>query len=159
MAAGKTAALIGCSCALGALFGGGDDARVRGLRAFGEHVGLAYQHVDDLLGIWGDARLTGKPAYSDLRNRKKSLPVVYALASGTSAGQALATLYRRPGEPTESDLRRMALLVEAAGGRAWCQAEADRLLDQALTELLSVDQGPAATELEALAHLLTRLDR
>jgi len=159
MAASKTAALIGCSCALGTLFGGGDDTRVRRLQAFGEHVGLAYQHVDDLLGIWGDPGVTGKPVYSDLRNRKKSLPVVYALASGTSAGQALATLYRRPGEPAESDLRRMALLVEAAGGRAWCQAEADRLLDHALAELVAVDQGPVAVELEALAHLLTRLDR
>ena len=159
MAASKTAALIGCSCALGALFGGGDDTRVRRLRAFGDHVGLAYQHVVDLLGIWGDPAVTGKPVYSDLRNRKKSLPVVYALASATSAGQSLATLYRRPGELTESDLRRMALLVESAGGRAWCQAEADRLLDRALDDLLSADQGPAATELEALARLVTRHDR
>jgi geranylgeranyl diphosphate synthase type I len=159
MAASKTAALIGASCALGALYGTGEQERVARLRTFGEHVGLAYQHVDDLLGIWGDPGVTGKPVYSDLRNRKKSLPVVYALASDTPAGRALATLYRRPGELSESDLRRTALLVESAGGRAWSQAEADRLLDRALDELVAVDRGPAATELEALARLVTRRDR
>ncbi|HEY7595450.1 MAG TPA: family 2 encapsulin nanocompartment cargo protein polyprenyl transferase [Actinophytocola sp.] len=152
----KTAALIGCSCALGALFGGGDHER---MRAFGEHVGLAYQHVDDLLGIWGDPAVTGKPGYSDLRNRKKSLPVVYALASTTPAGRALATLYRRPDELDDADLRRIALLIEAAGGRAWSRAEADRLVALALDELATVDRGPAATGLAALARLITRRDR
>ena len=53
--------------------------RCEHLRAFGEHLGLAFQHVDDLLGIWGDPAVTGKPVFSDLRNRKKSLPVVAAL--------------------------------------------------------------------------------
>jgi len=159
MAASKTAALIGASCALGALYGAGGPEHVVRLRTFGEHVGLAYQHVDDLLGIWGDPAVTGKPVYSDLRNRKKSLPVVYALASDTSAGRALATLYRRPDELSESDLRRTALLVESAGGRAWSQTEADRLLDRALDELVAVDRGPAAIELEALARLVTRRDR
>ena len=56
------------------------------LREFGEHVGLAFQFVDDLLGIWGDPGVTGKAVYSDLVNRKKSLPVVATLTSGTAAG-------------------------------------------------------------------------
>jgi geranylgeranyl diphosphate synthase type I len=52
MAEGKTAALIGYACALGALFGGGTPEQVACLRDFGMHLGLAFQHVDDLLGIW-----------------------------------------------------------------------------------------------------------
>jgi len=159
MAAHKTAALIGCSCALGALFGGGDAERVRRLRAFGEHVGLAYQHVDDLLGIWGDPAATGKPVFSDLRNRKKSLPVVFALTSDTTAGRTLAGLYRRPDPLTEDDLRRAATLVDAAGGRAWSHSAADELLGLALAELDAADRGPAATELAALARLVTNRDR
>ncbi len=104
MAASKTAALIGCACALGALFGGGDPERVQRLRVFGEHVGLAYQHVDDLLGIWGDPAATGKPVYSDLRSRKKSLPVVFALTSDTAGGRELAALYRGRGPLPDEDL-------------------------------------------------------
>ncbi len=55
MAQLKTGALLGCSTALGALFGGGRAEQVDHLRLFGEDLGLAYQYVDDLLGIWGDA--------------------------------------------------------------------------------------------------------
>ena len=49
-------------------------------REYGDHLGLAFQLVDDLLGIWGDPAVTGKPIWSDLRQRKKSLPVASALA-------------------------------------------------------------------------------
>ncbi|WP_240796203.1 polyprenyl synthetase family protein [Streptomyces sp. RFCAC02] len=78
----KTASLLGCSCALGALWGGGTQAQVAALRRFGTHLGMAFQLADDLLGIWGDPRVTGKPAGADLAVRKKSLPVVAALDSG-----------------------------------------------------------------------------
>jgi geranylgeranyl pyrophosphate synthase len=82
MAENKTAALLGCACALGALTGGGSDEQIDELRQFGEHLGLAFQFVDDLLGIWGDPAVTGKPVYSDLAGRKKSLPVVAHWAPG-----------------------------------------------------------------------------
>ena len=60
-----------------------------GLAEFGGHVGLAFQLTDDLLGIWGAPEVTGKPVRADLRARKKSLPVVAALTSGTPAGDEL----------------------------------------------------------------------
>jgi len=158
MATSKTAALMGCCCALGGLFGGASAERVLGLRMFGEHLGLAYQHVDDQLGIWGDTATTGKPVYSDLRNKKKSLPVVAALAAEGDSGRELAALYRGPEPPAEAELPRVAALVATAGGRAWSQARTDELLAQALHRLDAVDNGPAATELAALARLVTRRD-
>src|SRR5207249_5749814 len=90
----KTGALLGCACALGASFGGGTPDQVDHLRRFGEQVGIAFQLVDDLLGIWGDPARTGKPVYSDLYNHKKSAPIVAALSSSTPAGRELAELYR-----------------------------------------------------------------
>jgi geranylgeranyl diphosphate synthase type I len=159
MAASKTAALIGCSCAIGALLAGADPERTRRLRTFGEHIGLAFQHVDDLLGIWGEERSTGKPVYSDLRNRKKSLPVVFALASDTAAGRELAAVYRGTGPLPEEDLARAAGLVDAAGGRSWSRTQADELVGHALAELDAVAHGPAVSELAALARLVTCRDR
>ncbi|MCL4312857.1 MAG: polyprenyl synthetase family protein [Actinobacteria bacterium] len=82
MAAGKTGALLGCAASLGAVMAGAPDATVEGLRRYGEQVGLAFQAVDDLLGIWGDPARTGKPVYSDLRQGKKTIPLVAALSSG-----------------------------------------------------------------------------
>ncbi|GAA3097086.1 family 2 encapsulin nanocompartment cargo protein polyprenyl transferase [Streptosporangium carneum] len=160
MAAGKTGALLGGACALGALFGGGNPEQVERLRAFGSDLGLAFQLVDDLLGIWGDPEVTGKPVYSDLRSRKKSLPVVAALASPTPAGRELAGLYHREHPLTDTDLVHAAELVDAVGGRAWSQSQADALLARALRHLRSAGFTPRpAAELGALARLVTRRDR
>jgi geranylgeranyl diphosphate synthase type I len=77
MVYGKTAALIEAACGLGALANGSE--LVAYYEDFGRELGLAFQIQDDLLGIWGDPEITGKPAGNDLRNRKKSLPVAYGL--------------------------------------------------------------------------------
>ena len=159
MAEGKTAALIGCACALGAVFGGGRPEQVAYLRGFGMHLGLAFQHVDDLLGIWGDPAVTGKPVHSDLLSYKKSLPVVAALTSQTRAGGELATLYLRDEPLSGTDAARAAELIDIAGGRAWSQTQADDLLAQAMRELETASPAPqAAAELGALAGLATHRD-
>jgi geranylgeranyl diphosphate synthase, type I len=159
MAEGKTAALIGCACALGALFGGGTPERVTCLRNFGMHLGLAFQHVDDLLGIWGDPAVTGKPVHSDLCSRKKSFPVVAALTSHTPAGRELAALYHRGQPLSATDAAHAAELIDAAGGRAFSQAQADELLAEAMRQLHSAHPAPrAAAELGALARLATQRD-
>lgn len=160
MTAGKTGALLGCAGALGALVGGGTPAQVNHLRCFGEHLGVAFQFVDDLLGIWADPAVTGKPIYSDLRNGKKSLPVVAALTSGTSASAELAALYLRDAPPSEAEVARAAALVEAAGGREWSQQQADELLAQAMHHLRRAGlRARSAAELGAVALLATHRDR
>jgi geranylgeranyl diphosphate synthase, type I len=159
MAQGKTGALMGCACAVGACFGGGSPKQVEHFRDFGAHLGLAFQHVDDLLGIWGDPALTGKPVYSDLHSRKKSLPVVAALTSSTPAGRELAALYHRDQSLSGSDLVRAAELIDVAGGRAWSQTQADELLTQAMQDLTSANPtARASQELAALTRLATHRD-
>jgi geranylgeranyl diphosphate synthase type I len=159
MAARKTGALLACACGVGALFGGGPPERVDRLRGFGAHLGLAFQYTDDLLGIWGNPAVTGKPVYSDLRSRKKSLPVVAALTSGTPAGRELAALYRPGPALSDADLARAAELVELAGGRSFSRDQAEVLLGGALGELAAAAPAPrAAAELGALARLATRRD-
>jgi geranylgeranyl diphosphate synthase type I len=159
MAEGKTGALLGGACALGALSGGGCPEQVEQLRGFGEHLGLAFQLVDDLLGIWGDPAVTGKPVHADLRTRKKSLPVVAALTSGTPAGRELGALYHREQPLSGADLVRAAELIDAAGGRDWSQTQADDLLAQALGRLESTGVGVrAGAELDALSRLIILRD-
>ncbi|ANS67868.1 polyprenyl synthetase [Streptomyces lincolnensis] len=114
MAEAKTGALLGCACALGALYADAVREDVEALDAFGREAGLAFQLIDDVIGIWGDPRSTGKPAGADLAARKKSLPVVAALASGTPAAAELAELYEAP--YAEADLERTTLAVDRAGG-------------------------------------------
>jgi geranylgeranyl diphosphate synthase type I len=124
MAGDKTGALLACACSLGSDLVGADPALVQRLSAFGEHVGLAFQLVDDLLGIWGEPERTGKQVGADLRARKKSLPVVAALNSPRS--EELAALYLRAEPLSEPEVARVAELVELAGGRDWTEDEAAR---------------------------------
>lgn len=155
MAAAKTGALMACACALGAVFGGGRPEQVEHLRAFGADLGLAFQHVDDLLGIGGDPAVTGKPIHSDLRRRKKSLPVVAAMNSGTSAGRELTALYLK----SEVDIERAADLVDAAGGSAWSRRQVDLLVANAMDHLRAARlRTKAIEELFALTRLATHRD-
>jgi geranylgeranyl diphosphate synthase, type I len=159
MAEKKTGALMGCACAVGASFGGGSVEQVDQLRRFGVHLGVAFQHVDDLLGIWGDPAVTGKPVYSDLLSRKKSLPVVAALTSDTPAGRELAALYHREAPLSGAELVHAAELIELAGGRAWSQTQVDDLLAQAMRRLKPANPTARAVgELGALARLATHRD-
>ncbi|MDH6548797.1 geranylgeranyl diphosphate synthase type I [Streptomyces sp. SAI-208] len=155
MAEAKTGALLGCACALGALYAGACAEDVEAMDAFGREAGLAFQLIDDVIGIWGDPSRTGKPAGADLAARKKSLPVVAALTSGTPAAAELADLYAAPyaGE----DLARTALAVEEAGGRDWAQVQAADRMARAMDQLARAVPDPeAAGGLLALAEFVTR---
>ncbi|MFE6173244.1 family 2 encapsulin nanocompartment cargo protein polyprenyl transferase [Streptomyces sp. NPDC056464] len=155
MAEAKTGALLGCACALGALYAQSAAEDVAALDAFGREAGLAFQLIDDVIGIWGDPRHTGKPAGADLAARKKSLPVVAALTSGGPAAAELAALYEMPYD--KEDLQRTALAVERAGGRDWAQAQAADRMARAMQELARAVPDPEeAGGLLALAEFVTR---
>lgn len=158
MAEAKTGALLGCACALGALYAGATADDVAALDAFGRQAGLAFQLIDDVIGIWGDPERTGKPAGSDLTARKKSLPVVAALTSGTPAAAELAELYGTPYQEGDTEgIARAAQAVERAGGRDWAQAQAADRMALAMQELTRAVPDPeAAGGLLALAEFVTR---
>jgi geranylgeranyl diphosphate synthase type I len=159
MAEAKTGALLGCACALGALLADARPTQVEHFRAFGERLGMAFQLIDDVLGIWGDPAVTGKPVYSDLSNRKKSLPVVAALSSDSAAGTELTRLYERSEPLSERELAHAASLIERSGARRWSEAQADEQLARALEHLHSPGlSGFAVDELTALAQLVTTRD-
>ncbi|MGV9251528.1 family 2 encapsulin nanocompartment cargo protein polyprenyl transferase [Streptomyces sp. NPDC003697] len=157
MAEAKTGALLGCACAVGALYAGAAGDDVEALDAFGRQAGLAFQLIDDVIGIWGDPGRTGKPAGADLIARKKSLPVVAALTSGTPAAVELTELYAKPYREEEGERDRTALAVERAGGRDWAQDQAADRMARALDELARAVPDPeAAGGLLALAEFVTR---
>lgn len=138
MEADKTGALLACACSIGPLLTDAPTSVAAGLADFGEQVGLAFQLVDDLLGIWGSPERTGKPVLSDLRARKKSAPVVAALRSGTDAGGELQRLYASASPLTEPELVDAARLVDVAGGRRWAEERAAAAVASALEALAAV---------------------
>ncbi|MBF6061499.1 polyprenyl synthetase family protein [Nocardia terpenica] len=150
IAMGKTGALMGCCCALGALCAGADEPAVAAMDRFGRELGMAFQLVDDLIGIWGDPTVSGKPA-GDLARRKYTVPVVAALRSGTAAAVELKQLYSQPHSLSAAQIARAAELIESAGGRSWTRQEAERRMKSALDCLPAQ---LASADLRVLARLV-----
>jgi geranylgeranyl diphosphate synthase type I len=157
MAEAKTGALLGASCALGALAAGAPPQVVGAMDVFGRRLGLAFQLVDDQLGIWGDPAVTGKPVGADLQARKKSLPVVAVLAERTEPARRLRALYSMDRPLTTAEVARATGLIEQAGGRAWARDQARRHVLEALDVLgQCLPPGGDSTELRSLAALIIR---
>ncbi|MDI3405574.1 polyprenyl synthetase family protein [Streptomyces cavernicola] len=159
MAGGKTGSLMGCACALGGVLAGADGERVGGLREFGRRLGVAFQCADDVLGIWGRSRRSGKPVGSDLAARKKSLPVVAALAGEGAAARELRALYASPHPLAEQEVVVARELVERAGGREAAEEEARRQLAEALRALsYARPSADVYRQLQEIAWAMVRRD-
>ncbi len=156
MIEGKTVSLIACSLETGAFLGTDDDVVPEAFRGFGRELGFAFQIRDDVLGIWGDARKTGKPVGGDIRRRKKPLPIVYALEK--AEGRARAQMVRAFSGEVVDDGRVDTVLgiLEEVDARARAQGMAERYRDRALAELERVPLSPwARHSLMEMAHFLT----
>ena len=133
----KTAALLSCSTHLGALLGSGDAGLATRYARFGQNLGLAFQIEDDILGIWGEEEVTGKPQAGDIRQRKKSLPIVYALQQEASlpvSEQRVRKVYQR--EVIDDDAIEVVLgRLQALGARQYAQQMALDYHGRALSEL------------------------
>jgi geranylgeranyl diphosphate synthase type I len=159
MIADKTAALLGCAASLGAVGVGGPPDLEHALRSYGRHLGVAFQLVDDLLGLWGDPDRTGKPVGSDLRAGKRTLPMVAALRAGGPAAHRLAELLADLAPTDEEGCALAAKLIDDAGGRRWVESEARRRLDFALAAIDAVPMPePARVGLHEVAQFVVARD-
>jgi len=75
----KTAALFDVSCSMGAICAKSKNKDISNLSSFGKNLGIAFQITDDLIGVMGDPKITKKPVGNDLREGKKSLPILLAI--------------------------------------------------------------------------------
>ena len=139
MIALKTGALIRSSMVIGATVATEDDDAIDGVARFGRAIGRLFQIRDDFLGIWGDDAITGKSTDSDIVQKKKSYPIVFAFQHATGANRdELVRLYSRE-TLEESDVDRVLQILEDIG--------APRHTD-ALTELTAQEARSALGPLE-----------
>jgi geranylgeranyl diphosphate synthase type I len=150
MISGKTAALISACCHIGALLGGADESTQEVYRSFGQYLGLAFQVQDDILGIWGDEKVTGKSIASDLVEGKNSMPVLSGLGKKGRFAERWAQ-----GPITQDEVEDVSHLLASEGGLLAAQDAARQMTDFALASLREADpQGEAG---EALFELTNKL--
>ncbi|MDD2695833.1 MAG: polyprenyl synthetase family protein [Anaerolineales bacterium] len=146
MVQGKTAALFSACTQIGAWLACSSPECREAYRNFGADLGLAFQVVDDYLGVWGDTALTGKSSESDILARKKSLPILFGLSQKGRFYQAWTE-----GQIMPADVPRLTHLLESEGAREFTQEHAARLTHRAMGALGAArPQGEAG---DALRHL------
>ncbi len=150
MIKGKTSALLAACTEIGALITLCPEQVCQAYKQFGDNLGLAFQAQDDLLGIWGDAGLTGKSNASDLVSNKKTLPVLFGL---NNQGKFFHRWLQGPISPDEAPA--IASLLADEGAREYTWQLVDQLTEQAIQALdFAHPQGEAGDALLELAYYL-----
>ena len=156
MIAGKTAALLGASARIGAIAGGANDATAAALGECARMLGMGFQIQDDVLGVWGDSAITGKPVADDIRSKKRSFPVVWAFEHAPAAARdRLETLYAT--DMTETAVDEIVNLLEESGAQTAARSAAQRWVEDGLQTLDRLTlNGERKREVEALASFFVR---
>ncbi|MEU9343969.1 polyprenyl synthetase family protein [Streptomyces sp. NPDC048278] len=131
----KTSALLSACCEAGAVLGGGSPGQARALAGYGEALGVAFQIRDDLLPYGPEAGREGKPADSDLRNDRPSLPLLLA-------------------GPVSADPEKVGRLLVETGALEECTRLARAYAERARRELDALPPGPHRAALCRTAEAL-----
>lgn len=149
--ADKTGVLIATAARYGAMFSGGSDQVVRDLEAYGEKLGVAFQLADDLLDIDSEQEQSGKMPGTDLREGKRTLPVLYALASTDPADARLQELLRSDLSAGGADLDEALQLLRRHDAMTQARRYTRQVADEAIALLEPLGDTDATRALAALA--------
>ncbi|GHF86067.1 geranylgeranyl diphosphate synthase type I [Amycolatopsis bartoniae] len=142
---------------LGAALAGADVAQVAALREFGRDLGIAFQLRDDLLGVFGDPSVTGKPAGDDLREGKRTLLIALGLRQADATQAGVITNALGNVALSEKDIEQVRDVLREVDAVSAVERHIDELTGSALTSLARAElTEPAATALAELAAKATR---
>lgn len=147
----KTASLIASCCAAGAASVTTDEALIAKMKKFGELVGLAFQIKDDIFD-YGTGDKIGKPTGNDIRERKMTLPLIYALEHGSKSDRKeLINIVKNHNEEPKF-VKKAIKKVIAAGGVKYAHGKMIELKDQALELIKDIENNEAKEALVGLVE-------
>ena len=151
----KTSALFDVSCTMGAVCAGGSKADIANLSAFGRNLGIAFQITDDLIGVMGDPGVTKKPVGNDLREGKKSLPILMAIKAARGADRDVITGAFGDPNATPEDLEAAVEAIRSLGIEENVRGMATKYAKKARASLAGYS-GPVRDELAALLDFVVK---
>lgn len=154
----KTGSLLRCSFVVGGMIAGANSAELEMLDLIGSQLGRAFQIKDDLLGVWGDGDVTGKPHGSDIRRKKKSFPVVLAMQRADDRGKSLLEELYSKESISNDDVSNLILLFTNLEIKQKAEEEVEMHLGKAsdALDLLSLSEQGRKTMDELIGYLARR---
>lgn len=120
------------------------------LRAYGTHIGTAFQIYDDILGLFGDTKQTGKPVGNDVREGKKTLLIQYAFQRASKEDKLFLNKVLGTNLSTEK-LERVRTIIQQTGALDLSKRQAKKHVDQGLAALQTLPQSETKELLKELA--------
>lgn len=151
----KTAALFDVSCAMGAICATNKVKDISNLSSFGRNLGIAFQITDDLIGVMGDSKITKKPVGNDLREGKKSLPILMAIKSAKGNERKVILKAFGNSKISRNDLNKAVEVIRSLGIEENVRKQALKYAEKAEKSLRSYS-GPAKTELISLLDFVVK---
>jgi octaprenyl-diphosphate synthase len=147
----KTATLIAACCSAGANSTGASKENVEKMRLFGEYTGIAFQIKDDLFDYGSDGETIGKPTGIDIKEKKMTLPLIYALNNASSSEKRWVTKIVKKENENKQKVKEVIDFVLKSGGIEYAQKAMLQYKDKALAILQEFEQNEAN---KALAELV-----
>jgi geranylgeranyl diphosphate synthase type I len=151
----KTAALFDVSCAMGAICATNKPKDIVNLSAFGRNLGIAFQITDDLIGVMGDPKVTKKPVGNDLREGKKSLPILMAIKLAKGNEKKIILKAFGNSKISKKDLNKAVEVIRALGIEEKVRNQALKYAEKSEKSLTKYS-GTAKVELTALLDFVVR---
>ena len=151
----KTAALFDVSCAMGAICASNKSKDVSNLSSFGRNLGIAFQITDDLIGVMGDPKVTKKPVGNDLREGKKSLPILMAIKLAKGKDKKIILKAFGNSKVTRKDLNKAVEVIRSLGIEESIRKQAQKYSEKA-EKSLSKYSGSAKSELITLLDFVVK---
>jgi octaprenyl-diphosphate synthase len=153
----KTASLIASCCACGAASAGAEKETIEKMRLFGEKIGIAFQIKDDMFDFGTDD--VGKPLGIDIKEKKVTLPLIYALKNCSSAEKKhIINLVKNHNEDAKK-IAEIISFVKNAGGLEYAETQMKKYQDEAFEILNTFAPGAARTGLEQLVRFTTERNK
>lgn len=151
----KTGALTAVACELGAFYATGDAEIARELAGYGMNAGIAFQIVDDVLDILGDAEEVGKTLGTDVILGKMTLPTIHCLTNDRNGSSStVGAMIGRPGG--RQDRVRLHEALTASGSIEYAISMADQCVQRALAHLDELPDSDAKSSLTAMAEFIVQ---
>ncbi len=153
----KTASLIAACCALGAASRGADTSTIEKMRRFGELIGMAFQIKDDLFD-YGTTRI-GKPTGIDIKEKKMTLPLIYALHHAPKSDKKWLLNIIRNQNKNPKKVQELIAYVKENGGLDFAVSQMKKFQSEALTLLQSFPESPYRDALQKLVDYVIERKR
>ena len=151
----KTAVLFEVSCAMGAISAKKSVKDVKNLSVFGRNLGIAFQITDDLIGIMGDSKVTGKAVGNDIREGKKSLPILLAIRKARGSNKKKILRVFGKSRATRAELNTVVNIIRLLGIEEAVRKQALRYANRA-TKALDKYSGVHKSELISLLGFVVK---